>query len=678
MQLEAIDVKNLSLIYGIHGKILTMPTEAIYAGSMLGVLQPGETTRYHRHHDYERFIIVAGQGEIKSDHQVLAMTAGNIIDLPPANGHILVNTDPEKNLVFVSIWWSEQKGAVIPRLKASDEKITQYVIIPPPPTPNGDLHLGHLAGPYLAADMLKRFLCQQGKAALLITGSDDHQSYVQLKAKQQSVKSSPAEVAESYAQRIQRVFQQFGIQQDIFYRPLDNTSYIDFVQNYFLGLLQSGAIEPKEAMQPYCEHCQQWLFEADLSGYCLHCHSPCGGGSCETCAMPNQGVDIVKHYCKYCRHTPQARSVTYLYLSLEKFRKRLQPYLHQLKLPAHIRAFIRQLFAHSLPDVAITRHGTWGIPAPFPGFEDQKINTWCEMVPAYLFAASVASGAALDQLPSGWRSYWNKPQVNITLFFGFDNTFFYTVLFPALLLADAVNNKLPDNIIYNEFYLFEHSKFSTSRGHAIWAKDIINEVSADCLRYYLAATRPEMTRTNFDYALFTQVINQDLAGDLSTWLLDLAQRITTDFNGISPDGGEWNIEHDGFIHFLQTFLIQYTYELHPEHFSPVKAITLLRELVNRARELASSTQFLRNDHQANRLEYQTTLVIELTAAKYYALASVSIMPNFAQQLARSLHISLETPWDTQVRLFPKDILINQLSTCIFEPLTAQPCIENIS
>jgi methionyl-tRNA synthetase len=667
MQLEKTDLANLAIIYGIHGKLLSMPTEAVYTGSMLGVLQPGEKTQYHRHHDNERFIILQGAGEMRGDKEYIAVAAGDIVNLSPSDGHILVNTELEKNLVFVSMWWAEKNGAIIPEIKNPLKKSQQYLIIAPPPTPNGDLHLGHLAGPYLAADILHRFLLQQKIPALFITGSDDHQSYVTLKAKQ--IHNSNEATAEHFSQRIQDVFDKFNIKTDLFYRPLHNRHYIDFVQKYFAKLLQSGSIQAKTVMQPYCEHCQHWLFEAHICGTCPHCHSACGGGGCETCAIPNTCTDMLNSQCKYCNQSPTMRATEHVYLALEKYRKPLQVYLDHLKLPAHIRTVIRKLFAQPLPDIAVTHHSEWGISAAFAGFEQQKICTWSEMAPAYIFAATCSLGCQPEQVEHLWQEYWNNVNNKITLSFGFDNSFYYVVLLPCLLMAFAENTQLPTEIIANEFYLFDQLKFSTSRGHAVWARDIIRSTPRDTLRYYLAATRPEVERTQFNYTSFVDCINLHLVNDLSMWIINLAERVAIDFNNYSPDGGEWNIEHDEFISYLHSFITRYQQTLNSTNFSPTGAIHLVQELVLHAKRLGANSYFLRHSDKKNKLEYQTSIVMELTAVKYFAIASNSIMPDYANKLANALQLPAALSWESEVRLFAKEIEIKNLAQCVFTPLT---------
>jgi methionyl-tRNA synthetase len=661
MQIEKYDHKNLTLIYGIYGKLLDAPKEAVYMGSMLGHLAPGEATRNHAHHDHEQFIIIEGQGSFDNGHKKIAVQSGDVIHLKVGEYHTLKNEDKTKALTFTSLWWAYEKGADIPEKINIEGKIKRSLILSPPPTPNGDLHLGHLAGPYLAADILRRYwLQQEGTEVFYLTGSDDHQSYVALKASQMNL--SPSAIANTFSDNIQSIFSLFDMSPTLFYRPLNNKDYIEFVQQFFKTLFAHSAIVPKTVTQPFCETCERWLFEAHIGGFCPNCQGSCGGGGCESCGFPNEGTDIIEPFCKYCKKTPSFRQTKKLYFPLKNYTKPLLTYWERLSLPPHIRALLRGLLEKGLPDIHITHHGEWGVNAPFEQFIDQNLCSWCEMVPGYLFSLQHN-----NPQKTGWKESWNDSDTKIVLFFGFDNTFFYTVLMPALLLAYDSAIKLPDNIIYNEFYLFEQQKFSTSRSHAVWAKDIIKNVSADVLRYYLAATRPEFERTQFSYAAFIELINQDLVNDLSAWILSLSKRVTTVFQGQCPDGGEWTVEHDEFNLFLHLFIRQCKEAYNPAYFSPATVIRLLRELVLRSKKLSAGTLFLQNN-PFNKLEYQTSLVLELTALKYYALAIAPIMPTFSKNILQALHSSSYS-FSEEIRLIAKGTSIGKLEHTIFHPLT---------
>lgn len=652
--------ENLENIYGIRGRLLAAPNEAVLMGSMQGSLAPGESTRYHAHHEHEQFIIISGHGIIRSGDEEISINSGDVISFSAGESHQLLNTDTEQNLIFFSNWWAYAEGAVIDKRENDNQVQTQHIIISPPATPNGNLHLGHLAGPYLAADFLRRYLLQIGQNTFHITGSDDHQSYVTLKAtrSQQSVEN----VVEHYSNNIRNTLEKYNAAPDLFYRPLCDQSYISFIKEFFVVLYQKGVVRSQLLNMSYCEQCQRWLYEAHLSGYCNDCHSPCGGGSCETCAMPNDGTQLQQPYCKYCRETPSLRSIEILVFDLQRYSKPLQKYLDQLVLPSHIRSLKRKLFEKTLPVIAVTHPADWGVTLPIKGFEHQRLCTWSEMAPAYIYASRLAN---------------MQNQQQTTLLFGFDNSFFYTILLPALYMAYDEKLKLPNNIVYNEFYLFDQEKFSTSREHAVWAHEIIQYFDSDYLRYYLAATRPEINRTSFSYSAFINLINQDLATNVSHWLLQLAERVHRDFQNCCPDGGEWQIEHTEFSNYLQQFILQASRAYSPATFSPSTIIRLLQELILRAKKLSASSNYLSTQYYFNRLDYQTSIVLELTALKYFAMVINAIMPTYARKLAAAIGLPENLIWENEVRLLPKGNKINELINCQISPIALPNFVQQM-
>ncbi|MBL0941864.1 MAG: class I tRNA ligase family protein, partial [Alphaproteobacteria bacterium] len=528
MQLDKFDIHSSDMVYGVRGKLIDIPKESVYFGSMVGILNPREETRRHAHHDHENFLIISGQGALIGENEELEVRVGDIVRLDPGDLHTLKNTQTEEQLVFFSLWWAFSEGAVISKRDDSFKNLpVKRLIFSPPPTPNGDLHLGHIAGPYLSADILKRHLLQKGENALYITGSDEHQSYVELKARQMQI--SPKVIANQFSESIQSVLKQYNSAPDFFYQPLYNREYTKDVTDFFTKLFSSSALKIKICKQPYCEKCCLWLFEAHMSGICPHCSSPCGGGSCETCGLPNDCIELINSFCKYCKTKPILKETKQIYLPLQIYSNKLKTYLESIKLPFRIRRLVRDILDRGLPDLAITHTSQWGMAAPFEGFENQKLCSWCEMVPAYLFA--------LHNIPNesnGIKNFLDEPKAKITLFFGFDNAYFYTIIMPALFLAYDHAIKLPTEIIYNEFYLFDNLKFSKSRSHIVLAKDIIQNTSSDALRYYLSATRPEFERTQFSYSDFVELINLDLIEGLSNWVSTLSSQITLEYKGVCP------------------------------------------------------------------------------------------------------------------------------------------------
>ena len=335
-----------------------------------------------------------------------------------------------------------------------------------PPTPNGDLHLGHMAGPYVAADVMRRYLIAEDVPVLMTTGMDDHQSYVPAQGRREGW--SGLKVADTYGQRITDAWREAGVRFDRVVEPRETPGYADFVQAFFRKLHDSGFIEPRTRPLPYCASCDRWLYEAHVNGGCPHCGAPSGGNACEACARPNDCGNLSDARCNACGAQADLREQTRLYLPLAPFAERLEAFWARTPMPPHLRAVCRAMAADGLPEIAVSHPTDWGVPVPVEGFTDQRIYVWFEMAPGYL----------LEYDPRAPR-----PATGPIQFFGFDNGYFHAVLHPALYMAWDDRLPLASAFVVNELYLLEGIKFSTSRRHAVWAVDGLREVGVDAVRY---------------------------------------------------------------------------------------------------------------------------------------------------------------------------------------------------
>jgi methionyl-tRNA synthetase len=370
---------------------------------------------------------------------------------------------------------------------------TNYLITSPPPTTNGDLHLGHLSGPYLHADIFAKAKQTLGHKVLHLSGTDDHQSYVVTKSKEE--KRSIKETIADYRREIINTLSLANINIDFFEDPMNNR-HIDFVQRFFLDLYQKGVFKEKNEWGYYCNTCDEYLFEAHIKGKCPNCTSFSGGNYCEACGRPNNPLDLINPLCTTCKNTPSKKKLTNLFFPLEDYRQLLQQYFNHnsWKYRKHLQDLINNMLTQPLPDVPITNYYKWGIPVPLNSFKGYVLNVWFEMFPGHI--NSLREYNKNNSLNNKKFSWLNKEKTNIIQFLGFDNSFYYVFLHQALALA---SNKyaLSDSFITNRFYLLEGQKFSTSRGHAIWAKEFLKKEPSDIVRFYLCHTSPEEEENNF-------------------------------------------------------------------------------------------------------------------------------------------------------------------------------------
>ncbi len=366
------------------------------------------------------------------------------------------------------------------------------IVVAATPTSNGDLHLGHMAGPYLAADVYARALAAAGRPVLCTTITDDSQSYVATTAHRQGV--STERLVTSSTQAIAESLAALGISVNGL-PPIDDT-YRRTVLSFLERLHRDGKLHRRTVRFPVGQRSGQVLFDGFLTGACPSCLSASSGGGCESCGHPNhfdqlldarpaldpdEGVAHVEHEV--------------LVLPLEEYRDRLRAYYAEraeLWRP-HARQLIDELLAGPLPDVPVTVPGDWGLPAPFAETAGQRIYPWVEAIPAVMYASWWATGRK-GEVDALWRRERNP---EIVYFHGYDNVYFWGVVDLALLMAHGDRYALPTTNVCNEFYEMAGEKFSTSRNHLIWTRDLLADTPRDVARFYLALTAPEFQRSSF-------------------------------------------------------------------------------------------------------------------------------------------------------------------------------------
>ncbi|MCR8842147.1 class I tRNA ligase family protein [Paenibacillus sp. SC116] len=368
----------------------------------------------------------------------------------------------------------------------------KFIVTATPPTTNGDLHLGHVSGPYLGADIFTRAQRLMNHEVLYISSTDDNQSYLLTKAIQE--KRSPKDVVEDYSAKIKKSLQLAQVRLDEFTSP-DHPIHVQEVQKYFMDLYNQGYLVEKEMDFLYCEHCQQHLYEAFVKGICPTCTAPCGGNFCEECGNPNDPLHMLEPVCLRCESAPSIRSNRVIVFPLEKLRSQLEVYYNQnsYKWKSRLREWYRQFLSRPLPEVPVSNVCEWGVPVPLEALSNQVINVWFEMLPGHL--ATIKRRYEHHSSENGLQWDGNE-DVSIVQFFGFDNSFYYTVLHTAMIMGLA-EQQPADSFIINEFYLLENKKFSTSRKHAVWASEFITPENSDLVRLYLSMTGPEHRQTNF-------------------------------------------------------------------------------------------------------------------------------------------------------------------------------------
>jgi methionyl-tRNA synthetase len=403
------------------------------------------------------------------------------------------------------------------------------------PYANGSLHLGQIAGAYLAPDIFVRYHRAAGNRAIMVTGSDLHGTPVTVRAEQEG--RTPAEVAAHFHQEFVDSWQRLGISFDL-YTTTGTENHFRTVQDMFLRLLEKGDIYKQTMELPYCTVEGRFLLDRYVEGTCPFCGSEgARGDQCDDCGKVLDPVDLINPRCKFDGSAPEVRESEHFFLRLSAYNDRLKQWLSEGK--DHWRKgvlnFSLGVLQEGLRDRAITRDLEWGIPIPLPGFEHKRIYVWFENVIGYLSATK--EWAQLQGTPDVWQEFWQDPQSKTYNFIGKDNIWFHTLSWPAMLMAYGGLN-LPYDVPANQYMNFGGAKASTSRGTAPFLPAYLAKYDADALRYYLAAVMPESSDTEFSEVDLVRRNNDEL---VATWG-NLVHRVLTftyrHFEERVPDPGE--------------------------------------------------------------------------------------------------------------------------------------------
>jgi methionyl-tRNA synthetase len=410
------------------------------------------------------------------------------------------------------------------------------------PYTNGSLHLGHIAGAYLPADIFARYHRLKGDEVLMVSGSDQHGTPVTISAEREGKK--PQQIANQYHQEFLHCWQKLGISFDLF-TSTGTQNHAQVVRDFVLALHDKGYIYKGTMSLPYCSQCQRFLPDRYVEGTCPHCLFPAARGDlCEECGKLLNPSDLLAIRCSLCGSSPQFRDSEHLFFSLSSLAEQLSSWLKgQAQWRPNVINFSNHYLSEGLRDRAITRDIEWGIPVPFPDFAGKRIYVWFEAVIGYLSASKEWAQNIGDS--ERWHEFW-QGDAKAYYFLGKDNIVFHTIIWPAMLMAYGGLN-LPYDVPANEFLTLEGRQFSTSRRWAVWLPDFLERYEPDALRYMLSVSMPEGGDTDFSWREFLRRNNDELVatyGNLSHRVLTFIQR---NFDGCVPSPGELNARDNSLL-----------------------------------------------------------------------------------------------------------------------------------
>jgi methionyl-tRNA synthetase len=645
--ISTYDAAALHRAFGIElGDIDMGAVESMGVGAAWGKVAPGQHSDPHQHDETETFVIVSGHGDLVMDGHRLPVSPGMLLQFEPFETHYLYNTG-SADLLFATFYWRDAPRAVrvAPRTDRRRFGDRPVFVFSTPPTPNGGLHIGHLSGPYLGTDVFVRFQRMNGANVWHLAGTDDFQSYVADCARREG--RSPGEVAEHYGAEITQTLALMDIVPDQITHTSRDERYPGALQAFFSRLVASGRVTRQPGTALFDGETGQYLYEPYVGGGCPTCGGATGGNICEECGEPNFCVDLVEPRPTTGTAPVRTGPITRYTVPLHELRADVLEHHHVGRAPARLRELAHRIFQRDRIDVALTHPSSWGVAPAQPDVPGQVIWVWIELAFGFIYGIESLG----RKLGRDWRADAPDGDWKIVHFLGYDNTFYHSILSPALYKI-AHPEWMPDvDYNVNEFYLLDGDKFSTSRRHAIWGKDILGPDTVDGIRFYLARTRPESHRTNFTLEQYETVVRETLIGTWQRWLNDLGARLEKNYGGLVPDAGIWTPEHTAFLARLQNRLAAMTGCLGQDGFSLNRAAQTLDGIVT---DTLRFTAFERAtaDLPDWKDESRTAIALELAAARLLADCAAPVMPRFAARLAAALGLPPPARWPELVTLVP--------------------------
>ncbi len=492
------------------------------------------------------------------------------------------------------------------------------------PYANGPLHLGHIAGAYLPADIFARYHRAKGNEVVMVSGSDQHGTPITIKAEQEGKK--PGEIAARYHRDFLKSWQQLGISFDLF-TSTGTDNHARVTRDIFLTLLDKGYIYKASTTQPFCPHCQRFLPDRYIEGTCPSCHSPgARGDQCDACGQPINATELIEPLCRICGATPVVRETEHFFLKLSAFQDKLADWTRQ---QGHWRPNVYNLtqryLKEGLRDRAITRDIEWGVPVPVAGFENKRIYVWFEAVIGYLSATKEWARSSGDE--EKWHSFW-EGDAKTYYFIGKDNIPFHTLIWPAMLMGyDTLN--LPYDIPANEFLTMEGRKLSTSQNRAVWVPDYLSRYDPDPLRYLLSINMPETGDTDFSWREFVRRNNDELVATYGNLVNRVLTFVYRNFNGCVPPAGELDSERQALLKTTEETLVNMDRLIYQCHFrEAIRSALSLAQETNRYLDNKSPWKVIKEDKPAA----ATSLYTALSAISCLKTVLYPFLPFSSQKL----------------------------------------------
>ncbi len=518
----------------------------------------------------------------------------------------------------------------------------RYLVTSALPYANGPLHIGHLAGAYLPADIYVRYLRGMGEDVVFICGSDEHGAAITIRAKADGVE--PQGIVDRYDRLIKETFEKVGVSFDKYHRTSSELHH-ETAQEFFRDLHDKGEFVKQTSEQYFDEKSQQFLADRYITGTCPKCnHEEAYGDQCENCGSTLSPTELINPKSKMSGETPVLKETTHWYLPLDKYEEWLRPWVVDGKLEGkqhhdpsewkpHVLGQCKSWLDNGLQARAMTRDLTWGVDVPqeIEGAEGKKLYVWLDAPIGYISATKQWA----EENGKDWKPYWQDEDTKLLHFIGKDNIVFHCVIFPVILKANG-NYILPDNVPANQFLNLEGRKISTSKNWAIWVHEYLEDFKEqaefiDILRYYMIKVMPETRDSEFTWKGFQEANNSELVGTFANFINRVVVLTNKYYDGKIPninsdlviacssEEGKTS-SFDAELNAIKIHMDRIGEFIHKYDFrSALKELMSLSELGNKLLQFNAPWSLIKTDEE-------TTKVVMNIAAQVVTALSVAVHP----------------------------------------------------
>jgi methionyl-tRNA synthetase len=509
------------------------------------------------------------------------------------------------------------------------------------PYADGPIHLGHLAGCYLPADIYVRYQRMKGTDIIHIGGTDEHGVPITVVAEKEG--TTPQAIVDRYYEDIRESFTGFGIAFDNFSRtsrPIHHRN----AQRFFLRLLERGHIRQETQEQFYCPRCLRFLADRYIEGDCPHCQKPgARGDQCEACGRWLEPTQLLKPACKICGSAPEIRQTSHWFFLLSRFQKQLEDWMAaKVDWKDNVKSFCQGWFKEGLEDRAITRDLGWGVRVPLPEGQDKVLYVWFEALIGYISSTMEWAEGRGD--PDAWRKYWCDQGTTLVHFLAKDNIVFHALVWPAMLMGHG-DYVFPAQIPANEFLNIEGAKLSKSRNWAIWLPEYLRSFPPDALRYYLTVNSPETSDSDFTWRDFQNRHNSELADIVGNFVNRTLAFIERYYQGEIPARGPLQSRDEAFVSVFREAPARIGEQL--ERFQFRRALSLFVDLAREGNRYYNDREPWRTRTEAPQT-CATALHVCAHMIRCIAILGSPFLPFSAQKIWEMLGEQgkvEEVPWD---------------------------------